>query len=194
MYFSDFLWSDYCFQERHPLVCAQRITEVIVSGMEPYIPHTFSTPHAKKIWFNPACSRTIKDREEAHKRFDNLQTQANHNLYISTRNRHKSIFQLAKNSFIHSKCQHLASSNSSRNFWHLAKNISNFTSSSSPLFLTQMATIPSHLSLRLNSSLKLSVTTPLRMDDSEHIPPTHSSSDSFMPVIKILKNDVFYAL
>ncbi len=49
-------------------------------------------------------------------------------------------------------------SNSSRNFWHLAKNISsNFTSSG-------------------------------------HIPPTYPPSDSFMPVIKILPNDVFYAL
>ncbi len=48
MYFSDFPWNDYCFQDRVPSVSAQRITVVIVSGMEAYIPRTFSTPHAKK--------------------------------------------------------------------------------------------------------------------------------------------------
>ncbi len=52
MYFSDFPWNDYCFQDRDPSVNAQRITEVIVSGMEAYIPRTFSTPHAKKPRFN----------------------------------------------------------------------------------------------------------------------------------------------
>ncbi len=31
------------------------------------------------------------------------------------------------------------------------------------------------------------------LDDFVHIPPTHSPSDSFMPVIKILPNDAFYA-
>ncbi len=47
------------------------------------------------------------------------------------------------------------------------------------LSLTLTAVLPSHLSLRLNSTLKL----------SDYIP-----SDSFMPVIKILHNDVFYTL
>ncbi len=32
------------------------------------------------------------------------------------------------------------------------------------------------------------------MDDSGHFPPTYPPSDSFMPIIKILPNVVFYAL
>ncbi len=48
MYFSDFPWNDYCFQDRDPSECNQRITEMIVSGIEAYIPRTFSTPHTKK--------------------------------------------------------------------------------------------------------------------------------------------------
>ncbi len=32
------------------------------------------------------------------------------------------------------------------------------------------------------------------LDDSGYVPPTHTPSDSFMPVIKILKSEVFYAL
>ncbi|KAG0729296.1 hypothetical protein GWK47_030649 [Chionoecetes opilio] len=47
----------------------QRITEVIVSGMEAYIPHTFSNPKARQPWFNSACSHAVRDREVAHKRY-----------------------------------------------------------------------------------------------------------------------------
>ncbi len=33
-YFSDFPWNEYCFRTKDPSVCAQRITDVIVSAME----------------------------------------------------------------------------------------------------------------------------------------------------------------
>lgn len=55
---------------------------------------------------------------------------ANHGLYVSAQNRARSVLQITKNSFINRKCPNLAFFNSSRAFWHLAKNIShNFTSS-----------------------------------------------------------------
>ena len=194
MYFSDFPWNDYCFQVRDPSMCAQRITEVIVSGMEAYIPHTFSTPHAKKPWFNHACSRAIKDREVAHKRYLSLPSPTNHNLYISARNRAKSTLRLTKNSFINRKCQNLTNSNNPKDFWHLAKNIShNFTSSSfPPLIASDGSTAVSSISKAELFAQTFSKNSTL--DDSGHIPPTHPSSDYTMPVIKILNNDVFYAL
>ena len=132
-YYADFPWNDYCFRDRDPSLCAERITEVIVSGMEAYIPHSFSRPKPSKPWFNTACSRAIHDREVAHKRYLSLPSPESHALYISARNHAKSVLQLAKNSFIHRKCQNLSRYNSPRDFWHLAKNISNnFTSSSFP--------------------------------------------------------------
>ncbi len=48
-------------------MCTQRITELIISWMEAYITHTFSTPYAKKRWLIFACFRDIKYREVAHK-------------------------------------------------------------------------------------------------------------------------------
>ncbi|MPC68873.1 hypothetical protein E2C01_063083 [Portunus trituberculatus] len=39
--YADFPWNDYCFCVRDPSFCAERITEVIVPGMEAYIPHSF---------------------------------------------------------------------------------------------------------------------------------------------------------
>ncbi|MPC19979.1 hypothetical protein E2C01_012907 [Portunus trituberculatus] len=47
-YYTDFPWNDYCFCVRDPSLCAERITEVIVSGMEVYIPHSFSQPQPSK--------------------------------------------------------------------------------------------------------------------------------------------------
>ena len=100
-----------------------------MSGMEAYIPHSFSRPKPSKPWFNTACSRAIHDRVVAHKRYLSLPSPE---LYISARNHAKSVLQLAKNSFIQRKCQNLSRYNSPRDFWHLAKNINNLTSSSFP--------------------------------------------------------------
>ncbi|MPC71864.1 hypothetical protein E2C01_066154 [Portunus trituberculatus] len=41
-YYSDFPWNDYCFSVRGLSLRAGHITEVIVSGMEAYIPHSFT--------------------------------------------------------------------------------------------------------------------------------------------------------
>ena len=193
-YFSDFPWNDYCFRVRDPSVCAQRITEVIVSAMEVFIPHTFSTPNAKKPWFNHACSRAVKDRETAFKRYQSLPTPNNHALYISARNRAKSILRLTKNSFIHRKCNNLANSNSPKDFWHLAKNISNnFTSSSFPPLCSPdgLTAITSVSKAELFAQTFAANST---LDDSGHFPPTYTPSDNFMPIIKILKSEVFFAL
>ena len=92
-YYADFPWNDYCFHDRDPSLCAEHITEVIVSSMEAYIP------------------RAIHDREVAHKRYLSLPSPESHALYISARNHAKSVLQLA---FIRRKCQNLSRYNTSR--------------------------------------------------------------------------------
>ena len=101
--FSSSLWDDYCFHVRDPSLYAERITEVIISGMELYIPHTFSNYKAKKPWFNSACSRAVKDREATHKRHRSHSSAENHALYISVHKHAKFILRLTKNSFINRK-------------------------------------------------------------------------------------------
>ena len=103
---------------------------MIVSDKELYIPHIFSNTKAKKHWLNSACSRAVNDREMAYKRYRRYPSAVTHTLYIFTRNHAKSILVLTKNTFIDRKCQNPSNSDSSRDFWHLANNISNiFTSS-----------------------------------------------------------------
>ncbi|MPC52446.1 hypothetical protein E2C01_046315 [Portunus trituberculatus] len=58
-YYADFPWNDYCFRVRDPSLCAERITEVIVSGMEAYICHSVFSSQTLP-WFNTACSRAIE--------------------------------------------------------------------------------------------------------------------------------------
>ena len=67
---------------RDPSPCAEHITKVIVSGMESYIPHTFSNTKAKKPWLNSDCSRAVNDREAAHKRYRSHPSAEIHALYI----------------------------------------------------------------------------------------------------------------
>ena len=92
-----FFGNDYCFHVRDPSLCAERITEVIVSDMEAYIPHSFSRSKPSKPWFNTNCSRAIHGalvlsmRAEAHKRYLTLPSPESHELYISAQNHAKSI-------------------------------------------------------------------------------------------------------
>ena len=104
-YYSDFPWLDYCLHVRDPSLCAEHITKVITSGMELYIPHTFSNIKAKKPWFNSACSRAVNDREAANGTIAIHLLKLMPFIYISVRNHAKSILQLTKNSFINRKCQ-----------------------------------------------------------------------------------------
>ena len=192
-YYSDFPWNDYCFRAGDPSLCAERITEVIVSGMEAYIPHTFSDPKARKPWFNSACSRAVIGREAAHKRYRSHPSPESHALYISARNQAKSVLQLAKNSFINRKCHNLLTSNSPRDFWHLAKNISNnFSSSFPPLFQPDGST--SVTSISKAELFAQTFANNSTLDDSGLIPPSPPPSDYFMPNIKILRNDVLHTL
>ena len=100
---------------------------------------------------------------------------------------------LLTNSFINRKCQNISNSNSSRDFWHLANNISNnFTSSFFPPLLQ------SNGSTAVSSFSKAELFTQTfannsTLDDTGHIPPTPPSSDNFIPKIKILYYDVFNA-
>ena len=78
--------------------------------MELYIPHTFCNTKAKMFKLNSACSRAVKDREVAHKRYHSYPSAEIHARYISARNHAKSILQLTNYSFINRKCQNLSNS------------------------------------------------------------------------------------
>ena len=104
-----------------------------MSGVEAYILGSFSQPKYSKPLFNPPSSLPLHKREVAHKRYLILPSLESLALHLSTQNHAQSVCLLAKHSFINRKCPNISNSNSSRDIWHLAKNILyNFTSSSFP--------------------------------------------------------------
>ena len=160
--------------------------------MDLYIFHAFSNTKAKNAWFNSACSRAVKDRETAHKRYRSHSSAATH-VRISARNHAKFILPLTKNFFINRKCQHFSNSNSFRDFWHLANNISNkFTSSFFPLLLQLggSTAVPSFSKADLFAQ---NFATNSTLDDTGHDLATPSPSDYFIHKIKILHYDIFHA-
>ena len=158
--------------------------------MELFISHSFSNTKAKKPWFNSVCSRAVRDREAAHKRYRSHPSAETHTLYISARNHARSIVQFIKSSFINRKCQDLSSSSFSHDFWHLANSISNnFTFSSSS---SSSSTRWLHSCLFFSKAELFAQTFAINstLDDTGHISPT-PPSDYFIPKIKILHYDVF---
>ena len=137
--FWHFPWDDYCFHVRNPSLSAERITEVIISGMELYIFHTFSLLIKLK---SLGLTLLVLVLSKIERRLTNG-TVAIHLLKLMS-----CIFlpvimpnifsNLLKNPFINRKCQNFSNSNSSHDFWHLANNIcNNITFSSFPPFLQQ---------------------------------------------------------
>ena len=106
-------------------------------------------------------------------------------LYISLGNHAKSALQLAKNSFINRKCKNLSSSNSSRNFWHLTKIISNNLSFSSSPPLLHSDRLPAVFSVSKAEIFTQTYADDSTVDDYGLVPPSSPHSD-FMPNIQIL--------
>ena len=99
-----------------------------------------------------------------------------------------SVLQLAKHPFILRKCQNLSRYNSPRDFWHLAKNLTNnFTSSSFPP-LVQPDCTNAISSISKTALFAQTFADNSTLDDSGLVPPSPSPSDYFMLPIKILRN------
>ena len=164
--------------------CTERIIEIIVFGIEVYIPHSSSSLKAHKPWFNLTCSRAIHDRVVVYKRCLSFPSPDTHVLYISAQNHAKSVLQLIKNSFTNKKCQNLSSSNSPRDFWHLANNIfNNFFSSSFPPLLHPDCT-PAISTVSKAELFAQTYADNSTSDDSRHVSPSPPHSDYFYLILK----------
>merc|ERR1711911_229190 len=132
-YFLDFPWGDYCFRSGDPDRVAPLITEVIVSGMEAYIPYSTKTFSPSKPWFDRACSQAVEAREKAFRSYQSSPSNLTRTAFISDRNRCKLQIRKAKASFFKRKVDSLTRSPTEKAFWSLAKKFSkNFCNSSFP--------------------------------------------------------------
>ena len=129
----DFPWGDYCFRSRDASSVATFVTEIMVAGMDAYIPSSVKSFSPSNPWFDRACSQAIQAREQAYQSYQVSPSTASHSTFISARNRCKTIIRRAKHSFVQRKCDNLTASPSNNSLWSLAKNVSNnFCNSSFP--------------------------------------------------------------
>ena len=175
-YFTEFPWQDYCFSTGDTSECALRVEELILSGMEAYVPHTITTFSPSKPWFDGSCSDAIRQRDRAYRAWKDSPSAVTHSAFISSRNRCKAIIRKAKHSFIQKKCDDLSSSPSNNAFWCLAKNVlNNFCKKSNfpPLFRSDgtIAVSPSDKASLFGSLFSANST----LDDSDALSPPDSS-------------------
>ncbi|MEL6203679.1 MAG: hypothetical protein AAFR39_15140, partial [Pseudomonadota bacterium] len=69
----DFPWDDYCFRSGDPDVVAPLVTDVMVAGMEAYVPHSDKTFSPSKPWFDHACSMAVEAKKRAFRSYQGLE-------------------------------------------------------------------------------------------------------------------------
>ena len=125
-FFSDFSWRDYCLSSGDVSISAERIAEVIVAGMEAYIPFSFKFISVSNILGSiiPALWPFVQGMPHiGHGK--NSSSSDPHSAFISARNHCNHVIREVKHSFIQKKCDNLSSFSTNRSFWSLAKSISN---------------------------------------------------------------------
>ena len=199
----DFPWGDYCFCSRDPSLVTTRITEVLVEGMEVYVPFSLKTFSPSKPWFDHACSRAIQARERAYQTYLESRSLLTFRAFQAARNRCKNILRRAKTSFAKRKVNGLTSSPTNSGLFSLAKAFSkNFCHSGfPPLFYSNgsIAVSPSEKASLFGSLFSSNSS----VDDSnaaapETLPLTNPMSSPIISVRKVrrvlksLKTDKAY--
>nr|CAI5833153.1 unnamed protein product [Callosobruchus analis] len=103
---------------------SQEITEVIMSGMEAYIPHIVKRPSKNKPWFNQSCREAVAYKNQKYREWQRNPNTESHRCFTDARNRCKHVIESSKeehNQKIKNKL--LSCPSSSRTFWSVAKAI-----------------------------------------------------------------------
>ncbi|MBM6549305.1 hypothetical protein H7673_10630 [Streptococcus dysgalactiae subsp. equisimilis] len=152
--FRDFLasypWRD-CVFSSNPSTSAVNVVETILQGMHMFIPH-FSKPGKQNSpeWFTHECSRAVRRKKVAFRRWCLSPNPSSHHCYVQARNKCSSVIQKVKDKFVRRKADKLATCPSgSRSFWSLAKAVSrNFCPSSFPPITNSSGDLVSDPSLK----------------------------------------------
>nr|CAH7729536.1 unnamed protein product [Callosobruchus chinensis] len=134
-FFSSFPWNDVCFAKHDVSTVCSEITEVILVGMEAYIPHTTKTfKPGSNGWFNKSCDTTRLQKVLADRTYLQDPTVENRQADVEAKNQYNGTVRLAKSQHdANIKQKVMSRPNGSRSFWTLAKQIEgNFLRSSFP--------------------------------------------------------------
>src|SRR5678815_1711052 len=173
-FLANYSWNESCFDSGDASVTAEKVGAVITDGMSRFIPSSTKSFSPQNPWFDGACSCAIKERDIAYRAWKNSHSPITLTNFHSARNRCRDTIRQAKRTFTKRKCDNLLGSPTDKNFWPLAKNISNnFCKSAFPPLIRSDGSVANSPSEKANLfGLLFSYNSTL--DDSGIPPPTPS--------------------
>ena len=91
-----FPMDEYVFRTQDPSQCADRLTEVVLAGMEGYIPFSFSRSSHSQPWFNDTCAVAVRAKDNAYRVWKRNSSIHTHSNYKAARNSAHNITLRAK--------------------------------------------------------------------------------------------------
>ncbi|XP_059056926.1 uncharacterized protein LOC131850642 [Achroia grisella] len=140
-FYASYPWKQHCFASEDVDTCTAAVTEVILAGMECFIPNLLVASGAKKRpWFNRSCREARQAKETAYQAWTTARSNRDVGVSDARRNLNaasrfsKRVIARAKFDFVSKIGERLARHPSgSRAFWSLAKAAEgNFSQSSLP--------------------------------------------------------------
>lgn len=181
-FYLHFPWIDVCFKNRNTSESADEITQVILAGMEAFIPSSIKRPSKNKPWFDKSCSRAVNSKNAAYREWRRNPTVENRNTFIIFRNLCKQTVDECKerhNEQIKNKL--LNCPNGSRSFWSVAKAVSQgFSKSSIPPLTKDDGSIAETAKEKANILAEMFASNST-LDPQGKIPPTIPRVNSSMP-------------
>jgi Reverse transcriptase (RNA-dependent DNA polymerase)/Endonuclease-reverse transcriptase len=184
-FYSVFPWSDVCFSSTNPTTCAQEVTDILLAGMEAFIPYSdVSNKAGNNPWFNKTCSQAVELKNKAFHKWKTTLSSESRSAFVDARNKCKAIINQAKADFDKMKCEQLISCpTGGRSFWSLAKAVGrNFCTSSIPPLICpdgSVVSTPKQKADLLASIFSENST----LDDNAKCPPVISATSHAMPMV-----------
>ncbi|CAG4993662.1 unnamed protein product [Colias eurytheme] len=201
-FYASYPWGRVCFSSDDPNTCADSVADVILQGMELFIPSSVVPVGGRtKPWFNRSCIKASHCKQERFQAWHQAQALSDPSVkslkkkYNSASRAYKKEIAMAKANYIKRLGQRLARLPSgTRAFWSLSKAIQNNFSRSSFPPMRKGDNALAH-SAKDKADLLCSIfAANSNLDDRGTVPPSIPSCDTTMSEIRFTQRAVRKAL
>ncbi|CAG4986993.1 unnamed protein product [Colias eurytheme] len=201
-FFSSYPWRQVCFADDDPDARADSVADVVLQGMELFIPSSVVPVGGKsQPWFGQSCREASRTKQDCYQAWTEARAARDPHvkhlkkMYNSASRSFKKKISEAKSEFINrigKKLTHYPSG--TRAFWSLAKAIQgNFCRSSFPPLRRSDDTL-AHTAKEKAETLATLFASNSTLDDQGKVPPTILCSNSTMCEVKFTQSAVRKAL
>ena len=172
-FYSSFPWDEIAFSA-DPSATAMAISEIILLGMEVFIPFSVKAGSSSSpSWFNRQCATAIRHKNNFFQAWLSSPSEATRQAYVNSRTSCCDLVNETKNAFILRMANKLTSCpTGGRSFWSLAKSVSkNFCTSQFPPLKNPDGSLASDASSKANIFAKM-FSSNSTVADSTQSPPS----------------------